>query len=62
MPDYSEHVRILVFFIVGLVGLFIVGYTTRFDELSIASIFGIIVVAGVIAILARFGSDKPRAN
>lgn len=55
--DLEDHLMLLIYALFALVVVFIVAFTIRFDELWVATMFAVIVVAGVIVILARWGGD-----
>jgi len=52
--QFSEHVRILIFVLIGFLALFVVAYTLEMTRLWIAAFVVIIVLSGTIAVLARW--------
>lgn len=62
MSDFDEHVKHLVYFLMGLVALFIAAFTFQLQELWVSALASVIVVVGVILILARFGGATVPTN
>ncbi len=52
--QFSEHVRILIFVLIGFLALFVVAYSLKITRLWIAAFVVIIVLSGTIAVLARW--------
>ena len=52
--QFSEHVRILIFVLIGFLALFVVAYSLEMTRLWIASFVVVIVISGTIAVLARW--------
>jgi len=52
--QFSEHVRILIFVLIGFLALFVVAYSLEMTRLWIATFIVIIVLSGTIAVLARW--------
>jgi len=59
--QFTEHVRILIFVLIGFLALFVIAYTLEITRLWIATLVVIIVLSGTIAVLARwsrYGIDE----
>ena len=52
--QFTEHVRILIFVLIGFLALFVIAYTLEMTRLWIAAFVVIIVLSGTIAVLARW--------
>ncbi len=52
--QFSEHIRILIFVLIGFLALFVIAYTLEMTRLWIAAFVVIIVLSGTIAVLARW--------
>ena len=52
--QFTEHVRILIFVLIGFLALFVIAYTLEITRLWIAAFVVIIVLSGTIAVLARW--------
>jgi len=52
--QFTEHVRILIFVLIGFLALFVVAYTLEMTRLWLAAFVVIIVLSGTIAVLARW--------
>lgn len=62
MVDYSDHVKwLLVGLFIGL-SVFVLTYAYEWDRLRTSSLLAVVILAGIILILARFGGDLGRTN
>ncbi len=52
--QFSEHVRILIFVLIGFLAIFVVAYSLEMTRLWIAAFVVIIVLSGTITVLARW--------
>lgn len=62
LSSFEDHVKYLVFFLMGLVALFIGAFTFQLQELWLSALASVIVVVAVILILARFGGVTASTN
>lgn len=62
MSDFEDHVKYLVYFLMGLVALFIAAFTFHFQDLWLSAFASVAVTVGVIAVLARFGGRNERTD
>lgn len=62
MSSFEDHVKYLVFFLMGLIALFVAAFTLQLQELWLSSFASVIVAAAVILILARFGGSNGRTD
>ena len=51
--NFEEHVRILIFFLIALIILFIIAFTFNVQKLWLAVLGSIGVIGGIVIVLAR---------
>ena len=55
--NFEEHLKILLFFLLGLVVLFIISFTLEIQKLWL-SVFGSIVIIGCIVVILARSKDE----
>jgi FtsH-binding integral membrane protein len=58
MNDFDEHVKILMFFGIGLLIAFLVAYSLNVERLWYALVVVLVVVVTVLATLAHIGRSQ----